>query len=215
MNCDYSYNYKNYFKKYLLVSKKMKNKEKLNKIQAHTKVFMFLSIKPLQLIPFYKNKNRYHNTKKTLALNFKRNRFFPTLRTLKGENYLFLSLGMFMKFFQKNKSFLKTKTMYLLLTSFLRKVLLFSTFKNLVLTISKIPVFLKEILNTLNDPVTNFYKSPFSEATINEKVLINPFKFSLIMFLNNKSFGQMKLKKKGRLKRKISKRITLLNRMVD
>jgi len=37
----------------------------------------------------------------------------------------------------------------------------------------------------------------------------------LIMFLNNKSFGQMKLKKKGRLKRKISKRITLLNRMVD
>ena len=171
--------------------------------------------KLLYVVPFKKNKNRYHNPQKTLAFNFKRNRFFPTLRTIKGESYVFLSLGMLAKFFQKNKSFLKTKTMYLLLVSFLRKILLFSSFKALILTISRVPVFLKEILNTLNDPVTNLYKNPFNDKLVSEKTIINPFKFSLIMFINNKPFGKIKLRKKGRLKRKISKRITLLNRLVD
>ena len=35
------------------------------------------------------------------------------------------------------------------------------------------------------------------------------------MFLNNKPFGPLKLKKKGRLKRKITKKIILLNRITD
>ena len=155
------------------------------------------------------------NSQKIFSLNFKRNRFFPTLRTLSNENYLFLSLGMFLKFFQKTKAFLRSKTMYLLASSFIRKILLFSSLKNLILTISRVPVFLKEILSTINDPVTNLYKNPFNENLVFEKNNINPFKFSTIIFLNNKEFGQMKLKKKGRLKRKISKRITLVNRIID
>ena len=71
------------------------------------------------------------------------------------------------------------------------------------------------MLNTLNSPVTKLYKNPFDEKEINEKVILNPFKFSFIIFINNKSFIPIKVKKKGRLKRKISKRITLLNKIVD
>jgi hypothetical protein len=122
---------------------------------------------------------------------------------------------MLSKFFQKNKAFLKTKTMYLLLVSFLRKVLLFSSFKYLILTIIKTPLYLKEMLTTLNNPVTKVYQNPFNDVEINEKTILNPFKFSFIMFLNNKPFTPLKLKKKGRLKRKISKRITLLNKIID
>lgn len=122
---------------------------------------------------------------------------------------------MFVKYFSKQKSFLKSKTMYLILASFFRKILIFSKFKNLILTISRIPVFLKEIISTINDPVVNIYKNPFHNSLINEKNNLNKFKFSLIMFLNNKSFSKIKLKKKGRLKRKITKKITLSNRLID
>jgi hypothetical protein len=105
--------------------------------------------------------------------------------------------------------------MYLILISFLRKILIFSKFRSLILTISKTPVFLKEILSTLNEPVINIYKNPFSDDYVNEKSIINKFKFSFILFLNNVAFTKKKLKKKGRLKRKITKRIILSNRIVD
>ena len=207
MSVKYLYSFKNYNIKVNYFKKKIILKKKFN--------YFFLLTKPSTLIPFKLKKNIYMNSQKIFSLNFKRNRFFPTLRTLSNENYLFLSLGMFLKFFQKTKAFLRSKTMYLLASSFIRKILLFSSLKNLILTISRVPVFLKEILSTINDPVTNLYKNPFNENLVFEKNNINPFKFSTIIFLNNKEFGQMKLKKKGRLKRKISKRITLVNRIID
>lgn len=217
-NLHIKYDYKNYFKDYTTQSVKpnlTKSVLKNEKLSYYKNSFLFNTNKSLNYISLKKNQYNFRNTQKTLALNFKRQRFFPTIRTLKGESYSFLSLGMLSKFFQKNKSFLKTKTMYLLLMSFFRKILLFSSLKYLILTISKTPLYLKEILNTLNNPVTKFYKNPFDEKEVNEKVMLNPFKFSFIIFINNKPFIPLKLKKKGRLKRKISKRITLLNRIID
>ena len=176
---------------------------------------LFNLLKTNKTMSFKKNLYKHHNVKKTLALNYKRNRFFPNIHTLKGDNYIMLSLGMFMKFFLKSKSFLRSKSMYLILSSFLRKILIFSKFKSLILTISKTPLFLKEILSNLNEPVINIYKHPFNEEYINEKSIINKFKFSFILFLNNVAFTKRKLKKKDRLKRKIMKRIILSNRVVD
>jgi hypothetical protein len=171
---------------------------------------------PLFLRNYKRNLNLYHGTQKVLNLNFPRNRFFPNLKTLKGETYTFLSLGMFSKFFVKNKSFFKTKTMYLLLAGFLRKILLFSSFKFLYMIITKIPAYLKEIMNTINSPVIATYANPFNkDITINEKLTHNPFKFSFFMFLNNKPYGKIKVKKKGRLKRKITKRLTQINKVLD
>ena len=171
---------------------------------------------PLFLKHFKKNLHKFHGTNKVLNLNFPRNRFFPNFKTLKGETYMFLSLGMFSKFFIKNKSFMKTKQMYLVLASFLRKVLLFSSIKFLYLLITNIPVYLKEIMSTLNNSVINYYKNPFNEnVIINEKEIINPFKFSFFMFFKNKPYGKVKIKKRGRLKRKITKRLIQTNRVLD
>ena len=212
MNIVNNYKFKVFLKKHT-INKVFFNKTKL-KQNLNSKILVAL-IKPLVTVPYKLNKNKYFNTQKTLALNFKRNRFFPTLRTLKGESYIFLSLGMFIKFFNKSKSFLKSKSMYLILASFFRKILMFGSFKNLILTINKTPVFLKEIMSTINDSVVAVYKNPFNDIEVNEKTYINKFKFSFIMFLNNKPFGPLKLKKKGRLKRKISKKIILMNRITD
>ena len=171
---------------------------------------------PLFLKNYKQNLNSFHGAKKILNLNFPRNRFFPNFKTLKGETYTFLSLGMFSKFFTKNKSFFKTKAMYLVLAGFLRKILLFSSIKFLYILITKIPAYLKEIMAALNNSVINTYKNPFNEEIhINEKNIPNPFKFSFFMFINNKPYGKVKVKKKGRLKRKITKRLTQINKVLD
>lgn len=171
---------------------------------------------PLFLKDFKKNLYKFHGTNKMLNLNFPRNRFFPNFKTIRGETYTFLSLGMFSKFFTKNKSFFKTKQMYLILASFLRKILLFASIKFLYLLITNIPTYVKEIMSTINNSVINHYKNPFNEENfINEKNTINPFKFSFFMFINNKPYGKVKVKKKGRLKRKITKRLTQMNRVLD
>merc|ERR1711908_167830 len=109
-----TYKYKVFFKKHT-ITKTFKGKKTIK--QTNNKTLLVL-IKPILIIPYKLNKNIYFNTNKTLALNFKRNRFFPTLRTLKGESYTFLSLGMFIKFFNKSKSYLKSKSMYLILANF-------------------------------------------------------------------------------------------------
>ena len=171
---------------------------------------------PLFLKDYKRNLFKFHGTNKILNLNFPRNRFFPNFRTLKGETYTFLSLGMFSKFFLKNKSFFKTKQMYLILAGFLRKMLLFSSLKFLYLLITNIPTYLKEIMSSINNSVINHYKNPFNESTfVNEKHTLNPFRFSFIMFLHNKPYGKVKVKKKGRLKRKISKRLFQMNKVLD
>jgi hypothetical protein len=70
-------------------------------------------------------------------------------------------------------------------------------------------------MSTINDSVINIYKNPFSENLITEKEINNPFIFPVIVFTNNKPYGFMKSKQKGRLKRKISRRLTILNRVLD
>jgi hypothetical protein len=161
------------------------------------------------------HRRQFYNPTKALSLNFTRGRFFPTLRTVLGETYFFLSLGLLSKFLLKGKSFTKSKTVFILLASFLRKVLLFSSFKNLYLFVNKTPLYFKEIMSTINDSVINIYKNPFSNNLVTEKDLPNPFVFPVIVFTNNKPYGFMKTKQKGRLKRKVAKRLIMINRVLD
>ena len=161
------------------------------------------------------SRRKFFNPTKVLALNFSREKFFPTLRTLLGESYFFLSLGILSKFLLKNKAFTKSKTVFILLASFLRKVLLFSSLKNMYLFVNKTPLYFKEIMSTINDPVVSIYKNPFSNNLVNEKEVPNPFTFPIIIFTNNKPYGFLKTKQKGRLKRKISRRLVMINRVLD
>jgi hypothetical protein len=170
---------------------------------------------PYEIINF-KNANKLlKKNNKVLSLNFTRNRFFPVIRTLDGESYVSLSLGMFSKFFKKGKFFIKNKLVFLLVASFIRKILLFSSIKKLILFIKKTPLFFKEILSRINDAAPDMYDHPFTKEKVNEKLLRNPFRFTMLIFLNNKAYGFLKTKKKGRIKRKVAKRLILLNRVLD
>jgi hypothetical protein len=210
---------KNHLKTYITSFKENKNRSKNPAFLSKTLTSNFyaysLNTYTFKDRGYNAHRRQFHNPTKTLALNFTRHRFFPTIRTVMGETYFSLSLGLLSKFLLKGKSFTKSKTVFILLASFLRKILLFSSFKNLYLFVNKTPLYFKEIMSTINDSVINIYKNPFSDNIIAEKEITNPFLFPVIVFTNNKPYGFMKSKQKGRLKRKISRRLTMINRVLD
>lgn len=161
---------------------------------------------------------RYTRINQILNLNFRRHRFFPSVRSYKNNNvFLTTSLGLFWKYYFKPKAFRKSKTMYLVSASFLRKVLLYCSLNYIHLYINKTPRYLNEILSKINEPAISVYNHPFEpqELEISEGDAPDNFVFSSIIFLNNKNYGVTKLRKRGRLKRKIFRRLVAANRVLD
>ena len=151
-----------------------------------------------------------------LSLNFKRLRFFPGFKTTKGVDFTHLSLGLLNSYFRKGKFFLKSKIVYLALASFFRKILIFSGIKTFFLHINRNPKYFLEILNTLLEPVINTYQNPFNiTKSVNEQDWNPSFLFHSVIFTNPKPYGKVKVKQKGRLKRKINSRIISINRVLD
>jgi hypothetical protein len=152
---------------------------------------------------------------KLLMLNFRRFRFFPSLQSESRRVYTSLSLGLFLRFFKKGKSFIKSKSNFLVLAGFLRKILLFTSITDLILIVRKTPIYLTEILHTLNTPVITPYENPLTLANVDEVLLRKYFYFLFFVFIGSKPYGFLKTRKRGRVKRKITKRIVKLNSVVD
>ena len=171
------------------------------KINSFFRFFVLLKYKPNQYL---------------LSLNFKRLRFFPNLRTVKGQIFGSLSLGLLNKFFQKGKFFLKSKLVYLAVANFFRKLLIFSGLSAFFLHINRTPKYFLEILNTILEPVVSFYNNPFNTTKIINEQAWNPkFQFHSVIFTNTKAYGKVKVKQRGRLKRKIASRIFAVNKVLD
>lgn len=170
----------------------------------------------LNLKGFFINNSRFnYKTRKVLTLNFKRKRFYPVIRDIKGITFFNTSLGILSKYLQKGKFFTKKKVVFLLVASLIRKMLLLSLLDNLILMIKRTPMYLQDILSIINNPVSNLYKDPFSNKQVNEFDVKHNFQFKNVVFVTTKPYGPIKTKNKGRLKRKISKKIMLIGRIAD
>ena len=150
-----------------------------------------------------------------LTLNFKRKRFFPLIRDLPGTTFFNTSLGILSKYLQKGKFFTKKKVVFLLVASLIRKILLYSSLDNLIMIIKRTPMYLQDILSTINNPVSSLYSDPYTKKEVNEFKFTNNFKFTNVIFTTTKAYGPLKTKNKGRLKRKISKKLILIGRVTD
>lgn len=170
----------------------------------------------LMLIGFFINNFKFnYSLSKVLTLNYKRKRFFPVIRDLSGTTFFNTSLGILSKYLQKGKFFTKKKIVFLLVASLIRKMLLYSSLYNLVLMIKRTPMYLNEILSVINNPVSNIYNDPFTKKEVNEFKIVNNFRFTNVIFTTTKPYGPVKTKNKGRLKRKISKKLILIGRVTD
>lgn len=151
-----------------------------------------------------------------LILTFRSNRLFVNVLNSKKKNFLFVSTGFFIKYFEKKKSFKKGKAVKLLIAKYLRKIFLLSRVSNLFLIVKNNPTFLLEILSFLNSPIIHKFADPIAHKIIEEKNTdICLLKFLSFIFLKNVNFSNNKVKKKGRIKRKIFRKLVLKDKIVD
>lgn len=130
--------------------------------------------------------------------------------------HFFLAPGLLLKYFGRRKSLKKTKTMKFLLMRFLRKVLILLKLRNIVLHFKGVPVLLESLLQMLYQPIAHPLKDPFRELEVIESVKQRyVLKISELIFTSPKPFGYLKPRKKGRIKRKIRRRIMRSTFVVD
>lgn len=164
---------------------------------------------------FLINTSVMYESNDLLTLNYKRRNFFPSVSSRNGKVLVTSSLGLFSKMLNKGKSFIRNKSIYLMSAMFLRKLLIYSSIKQLTIFIKRQPLYFNEILSTLFKPVINVYKHPFNNRLVDEKFLDTNFTFRNIIFLQNKNYTNYKTRKRGRLKRRIMKRLIKVNNVLD
>ena len=177
----------------------------------YLKLFISFFYKP------HKNNTNLNSSKNHLILSFKRSKFFPNFISQSGHTYCGLSLGSFLRFFIKPKSFKKSKSLYILLINFFRKVFFYSLTINLVLVVKFIPKYFSEIINilTTQNPLTDTNPFTSGQNNINAPAYQQNIYINNIIFLRTKHYGFVKIRKKGVVKRKISRKVLNNNLVLD
>lgn len=142
--------------------------------------------------------------------------------SLDHRTHFFTTPGLFIRYFQGKKSLKKNKALKYLMARFLRKVLLVLKLESVGLITKGVPVHLERILNALFKPLSHPFKNPLTGDVINESDLgagqspssagVN---ISSITFLAPKPFSYQKTRKRGRVKRKIRRKLVRLNKVID
>ena len=80
------------------------------------------------------------------------------------------------------------------------------------------PIHLIEILRTLNRRIDHSFTDPDGKTTIDEsnrRKRAKVLKICYLFFANNVSFVPVKTRKRGRIKRKLRRRLTIKNSVTD
>ncbi len=148
---------------------------------------------------------------------FNKNRLILSLYTpAKVKTHFYVSVGIFMKHFKHKKSLRKSRSLKILMMRFLRKVLIALRLANIELCFRGVPFYLNLLLASLFRPIPHLIPDPLHEDIIDEAS--NPkrnLNVSSIIFTNPKPFGYLKPKKRGRVKRKIRRKLYRFNVVSD
>lgn len=143
-------------------------------------------------------------------------RLYINIQNYKKRNFFFLSVGFFLKYFEKKKSLKKNKSLKILLARYIRKLYLLVKFKHTLFFIRSIPSYLAELVNTLNTPIIHKFLTPFSDKFFEDSLTKKSiFNINYFIFLKNVDFSNNKIRKKGRIKRKITRKIVMENSIID
>jgi len=152
-----------------------------------------------------------------LYATFNQHRFVISLAdSATHTTHLFLTTGLLLKYFQRKKSLKKNKAMKLLMARFLRKILVVLKLKNITLRVRGVPLHLDVFLNMLSRPLSHSFLDPTTGTVFDEtKGSKFPINLNRMFFTTPKPFGYQKTRKKGRVKRKIRRKLTKLNNVID
>lgn len=149
-------------------------------------------------------------------LNFAHNKINAMLQTLKKKNLTSIAAGFFIKYFNNQKNKKKTKLVKLLTAKYFRKIFIVTKLKLFNVVVKKTPLDLVPFFIALTTPIITPFQDPYNEKPIeeNEKNKYN-FKFNYFIFKNNMFFHKRRQKKRGRIKRKILRKLVIENKVVD
>lgn len=151
-----------------------------------------------------------------IYLTFSVSRLYINMCDIYGRNYVSLSVGLFLKFFHFKRSLKKNKMFRFLLIRFFRKLLLVSGIQNVVIYFKKTPVYITETFRFLTGPLPAPFFDPISQEKVTETwTNARSFRIHYLYFLRSVSFTNMKVAQKGRLKRKIARKIIKKNKITD
>ena len=153
-----------------------------------------------------------------LVLNFNGSRFtVALLDPFLRRNYFSLRPGLLIKYMEgRRKGARKTLPTKLLLMRFLRKLFIVSKLDFFEIHVKGVPLHLAQLFNFLNRPLSHTFFDPLSGKTIDETgESHNSFSYKAIYFVRYKPHGYQKTKKRGRIKRKIRRKIISTARVID
>lgn len=102
------------------------------------------------------------------------------------------------------------------MAKYVRKIFLISRIKNTILILKKNPIFLNELINFFNAPIAHKFLDPVENRIIEENdTNLVWIKFLYFIFVENKDFSKNKLPQRGRIKRKILRKVYFENKIVD
>lgn len=182
------------------------------------RLYSHFSYRPLAESYLFLKVNSVFSKKATYRLYWqsKKNRLFFNLYDKRGLNYCSLNIGIFMSAFKYKKSIRKTKLLKQLLVKFLRKVLLITSIRRFNLFIRKTPTLFNELFYLFRRPLGHIIKNPVSGTVIDEvNGPTTHFTIPYIMCLEPKPFNYLKTRKRGRIKRKIRRKLVLKNKVID
>ena len=123
---------------------------------------------------------------------------------------------MFLKYFAFKKSFKGKKITKITMVRYLRRFFLLIRIPKMNVWFKSLPTLLNELITQLTQPFLKKFLNPFTNNLINaESTQYNPFTFLYFYFLYNKKFHKEKSSLKGRIKRKILRKLTKANQLID
>jgi hypothetical protein len=157
-----------------------------------------------------------------LSLNFLRNKFFPSLLyiqsnfTKESAPLLTLSLGLLAKSFGLKKSLKSSKQNYLSVASFLKRTLIYIGNHNIDIIVKGVPKYVKDIFSTIFGRSDKILTNPFTDKVSTDSFLkSSKISFSKVYFVKPYDYSNLKVKKKGKPKRKIAKKLYKVNNVID
>jgi hypothetical protein len=152
-----------------------------------------------------------------LKLYFRRKSLFVLIHDRHNRTYASFSTGFFIKFFKKKKTLKKHKLLRVLVGRYLRKLFILAAVKNLRVTIQGVPLYLLEILNSMNRPSTHVFYDPVTEKNISDTAKTGCITARAVyfFFIKNVPFVIQRSRKKGRIKRKIRRKLIAKNKIID
>lgn len=154
----------------------------------------------------------------SLVLNFNGSRLtLALLDPLLRRNFFSLRPGLILKYLEgRRKGAKRTLPVKLLLMRFLRKLLIVSKLDNFDVQVKGIPLQLAQLFNFLNRPMSHTFVDPFTGKVVDETGDFHTsFTYSMLTFIKYKPHGYQKTKKRGRIKRKIRRKIISSARVID